>query len=67
MGKESACNAGNTGDMGSTPLEEGTATHSSFFWGIPWTEMPSGLQSMGHKESDVTESTEHASMLTYFN
>ena len=30
------------------PLEEGTATHSSILaWRIPWTEEPSGLQSMG--------------------
>ena len=29
-------------------LEEGMATHSSIFaWRIPWTEEPSGLQSMG--------------------
>ena len=30
------------------PLEEDTATHSSILaWGIPWTEEPGGLQSMG--------------------
>ena len=30
------------------PLEEGMATHSTILiWGIPWTEEPSGLQSMG--------------------
>ena len=30
------------------PLEKGMATPSSIFaWGIPWTEEPSGLQSMG--------------------
>ena len=29
------------------PLEKGTATHSSpLAWRIPWTEEPSGLQSM---------------------
>ena len=29
-------------------LEEGMATHSSIFaWRLPWTEEPSGLQSMG--------------------
>ena len=38
------------------PLEEGMATHSSILaWRIPWTEEPGGLQSMGHKESDMTE------------
>ena len=30
------------------PLEKGMATHSSIpAWGIPWTEEPGGLQSMG--------------------
>ena len=30
------------------PLEKGMATHSSILaWGIPWTEEPSGLQSVG--------------------
>ena len=32
------------------------ATHSSVLaWRIPWTEAPGGLQSMGCKESDMTE------------
>ena len=49
-GKESTCNAR---DLGSSlrwedPLEEGMATHSSNpSLRIPWTEKPSGLQSMG--------------------
>ena len=48
--KESACNAG---DLGSIPgsgrsLEKGLSTYSSILaWGIPWTEEPGGLQSMG--------------------
>ena len=30
------------------PLEKGMAAHSSILaWRIPWTEEPSGLQSMG--------------------
>ena len=38
-------------------LEKEMAPHSSVLaWGIPWTEEPGGLQSMGQKESDVTES-----------
>ena len=43
-GKESACNSGDTRDMGSIPgsgriLEEGIATHSSILaWWILWTE-----------------------------
>ena len=32
------------------------ATHSSnLAWRIPWTEEPVGLQSIHHKESDMTE------------
>ena len=39
-------------------LEEGMATHSSIrAWRAPWTEEPGGLQSIGHKESDMTEVT----------
>ena len=38
------------------PLEEGMGTHSSILtWGIPWTEEPGGLQSMGSRESDMTD------------
>ena len=54
-GKESACSAGDEwapslgrGDS----LEEEMATHSSILaWRIPWTEKPSGLQSMGSQKS----------------
>ena len=39
------------------PLKKGMATQSSVLaWRTPWTEGPEGLQSMGQKESDVTES-----------
>ena len=53
-------NAGDARDMGSLgredPLEEEMATHSNILaWKIPWTEEPSRLQSMGGKESDMTE------------
>ena len=41
------------------PLAEGMATHSSIAWRIPWTEEPGRLQSIGHKELNVTEATEH--------
>ena len=38
------------------PLEKGMATGSSILaWRITWTEEPLGLQSMGCKESDMTE------------
>ena len=47
--------------LGADPLEEEMATHSSILtWRISWTEEPGGLQSMGRKESDMTEVTEHA-------
>ena len=38
-------------------LEKGMATHSNILaWRIPWTEEPSGLQSMeSQKELDTTE------------
>ena len=39
-----------------SPLEKGTATHSSILaWIIPWTEEPGRLQFMGYKESDKAE------------
>ena len=38
------------------PLEKGMATFSSIHaWRIPWTEEPGRLQSMGQKDSDMTE------------
>ena len=37
-------------------LEKEMATHSSTIaWKIPWMEEPDRLQSMGRKESDMTE------------
>ena len=56
--KESACNAGDLGSIPGweSPLEKGMATHSSILaWRIPQTEESGGLQSWGHKESDMTE------------
>ena len=58
--KESACDAEDTGDLGSIPgwedpLEKEMATNSSFLaWEIPWTEEPDRLQSMGLQESETT-------------
>ena len=38
------------------PLEKGMATHYSVLaWRNPWTEEPSGLQSIGRKELGTTE------------
>ena len=48
--KESFCNAGDLGSIPvqEDPLEKEMVTHTSILaWGIPWTEEPSGLQSMG--------------------
>jgi len=59
VGKESACNAGEAGDMvqflaGEDALEEGKATHSSILaWRIPWTKEPSGLQSMSQSQTQL--------------
>ena len=53
VGRESAWNTGDTGEVGSIPslgksLGEGMATHSSILaWRTPWTEEPGWLQSMG--------------------
>ena len=48
--KESACNAGHPGlipELEKSP-GEGNGYHSSLLaWGLPWTEEPGGLQSMG--------------------
>jgi len=49
-GKASACKAGDPGSVPGweDPLEKEMATHSSTVaWKVPWTEEPSGLQSMG--------------------
>ena len=47
-------------DESEDPLEKGMAAHSSFIaWRIPWTEESGGLQSMGCKESDMTEQLTH--------
>ena len=57
-GKESACNVGDQVlSLGQKdPPKKGVATHSNILaWRIPWTEEPSGLQTMGSKESDTAE------------
>ena len=63
--KDSACSAGNRGDVGLIPglgrsSREGNVSHSSILaWEIPWTEVPGGLQSMGSPESRHNLATEH--------
>ena len=70
-GKGSACNTGDTGNLGSTPgsrrsPEEGMATHSSILaWTIPWTEEPGELHSMESQRQTLTEATENATKRTY--
>ena len=55
VGKESACNPGDSGVIPGSGSKD-TAIHSSILaWEIPWTEEPGGLWSMGSQESDVTE------------
>ena len=45
------------------PLEKRTATHSSILaWRIPRTEETGRLQSVGHKELDMTERLSHMIM-----
>ena len=67
VGKETACNARDVGDMGSIPVlgrspggRRSMATHSSILaWRIPRTEEPGGLQSLSCKELDINEVTQH--------
>ena len=60
--KESACNAGDLGSiprLGRSPGEgvgsEWQPTPVFLPGESPWTEEPGGLQSMGHKELDMTK------------
>ena len=47
------------------PLEEGMAIHSRILaWGILLTGEPGRLQSIGRKESDTSEATDHTCILT---
>ena len=71
---------GDTGDAGSiawlgrSPKEKMPTHFSILAWGIPWTEEPGGLQSMGMsdsltcKESDTAEYTHITGFIqrTYF-
>ena len=48
------------------PLEEEMATHSSILvWRIPWTQEPSGLQSMGLQRVRCDLETKHAYMIDF--
>ena len=64
-GRDSACNAGHAGDLGSipgqeVPVEEEMATYSSTLaWSIPWTEEPGELQSVGSQRVRPDLATEH--------
>ena len=57
VGKESACNAGDSGLIPGSeryPGEENETHFSMLAWRIPWTEEPGRLQSMGSQASDMT-------------
>ena len=48
------------------PLEEEMGTHSRFLgWKIPWTEEPSGLQSIGLQRVGHNLATEHTHVTLY--
>ena len=54
--KESAYSAGDTGlipGLGRSPGEGNGNPLQFLAWKIPWTEEPSGLQSMGSQELDT--------------
>ena len=65
MSKEIACDAGDSGNMGSIPgqedpLEKEIATYSSILaWKITWTEEPGGLQSKGSQTAKHNWATKH--------
>ena len=45
------------------PMEEEMTAHSSILaWRIRWTEEPGDYSPWGHKQSDMTEATEHANV-----
>ena len=68
-GKDSTCNAGDSGDESLIPgledsMEKEMATYSSVLaWRIPWTEEPSGLQSMGSQRVGREWVTEYGTHL----
>ena len=68
MANNPSANAGDTGlipGKGRSP-GEGNGKHSSIFtWRIPRTEEPGGLQSRGHKESDMTQQLNNNKKDTY--
>ena len=53
-GKESAHNAGDMSSipgLGRSPEKEMETQSSILAWGVPWTEEPGGLQSIGSKRA----------------
>ena len=60
MGKESACNVGDTGETGfilgsGRSLEDKMAAHSSVAWKTHECRTLAGYRPKGHTESDTTE------------
>ena len=70
-GKESACNARNTADVGSIPGSgrspgDGNGNHSSILaWKIPWTEGPGELQSNWSQRVRYNWVTKHTHAFFY--
>ena len=69
--KKYACNAGDTGGVGSMPGWGGSSGERNgnplqySCLGNPWTEEPGELQSTGSKESDMTEHQQHTHKHTH--
>ena len=60
MGKETACNAGDTGELGSFPGGGPGNSLQQFCLENPMTEEPGSYSLGSREESDMTEGTEHA-------
>ena len=66
--KDCACNAGDLGSipgLGRSPAEGNGNPLQYSFLEIPWTEEPGELQSMGRKESAMTERLTHTHTHTH--
>ena len=70
MVKNVAVNARDIGDwfdpwVGKISWKRAWQPSPGFLYGIPWTEEPGGLQSIGHKELDMTEATSNTHTHTH--
>ena len=53
--KNPLANAGDAGSIPGSGRSSGAGHGNPFAWEIPWIEEAGGLQSMGGKESDMTD------------